>query len=424
MQSNIVKNTISLIISKLIPSLLLTLINVIYSRYLLQNDYGVYQTVWTYLSVFVIISTFGLPRYILTFGSLYNYPRVLTFKLIAFLFLLTTIPIIAYLFFVDATFPYFTIFLFVVLLLSQSLYLIQEANVISVQSNKLLIYSNIIYAILLFVFHLVVLFIGFSIDLCLFFIIAASLIRNAIIYFSLVNISGEKLIFFKERVQLFWFGLNDTLQILTKWLDKIILVIILSASDYAVYFNGTYEIPLIGMALSAFQSIITTQSSKKSSTDESNVALFKSSASFMSLFLFPLFAFCFVFSREIITILFSSKYIESASLFAISSLLIPMRICNYTVLLQVKSRGDIILRGSIIDFITAMLLMFVLYPLIGLEGLALSMVIATYIQATYYVFMIKKIYNVKLIDLFDVRKLIFLFVFTLLLFFTLKYFFF
>ena len=187
MQTAILKNTLALLVSKLVPSLLLTLINVLFSRYLSQNEYGIYQTVWTYLSIFVIISTFGLPRYILTYGSLYQYSKGMIICLIAFVFLLTIVPLTFYLIFFDSVFSNWTIFLFILLLISQSIYLIQEANVLSLTANKLLIVSNVSYAILLFAAHLLLLFIGYSIDLCLMMIIGVSVIRNVIIFLSVKN---------------------------------------------------------------------------------------------------------------------------------------------------------------------------------------------------------------------------------------------
>ncbi len=423
MQTAILKNTLALLVSKLVPSLLLTLINVLFSRFLSQNEYGIYQTVWTYLSIFVIISTFGLPRYILTYGSLYQYSKGMIYRLIAFVFLLTIVPLTFYLIFFDSVFSNWTIFLFILLLISQSIYLIQEANVLSLTANKLLIVSNVSYAILLFAAHLLLLFIGYSIDLCLMMIIGVSIIRNVIIFLSVKNqFTKEQLLStFKERLQLVWFGINDTLQILTKWIDKIILVLILPSAEYAIYFNGTYEIPLIGMGLSAFQTILTTQSAKADSTEATNIALFNTAAMFMSGILFPLFAFCVLFADEIIFILFGSKYVESASLFAITALLIPMRICNYTVLLQLKSRGDIILIGSLIDFAVAITLMIFLYPISGLNGLALSIVIATYIQAAFYLVKISSIYKTRLSILLPLKQLAVRFVIVLGVFLVVKF---
>ncbi len=395
MQTSIVRNTISLLFSKLIPSLFLTVVNILYSRYLTQVDYGVYQTIFTYLNIFVVISTFGLTRHILSFGPLYQYSPGGRIKLLSIVFVITLLPIIFYLKYSDSIFDSSSLVLFIILLVSQSLYLVQEANVLSLEKNSLLIFPNLVYASLLLICHVFLLYIGYNIERCLLFLIAISLLRNMIIVYFANNIIKSEVYLpaFKEIDQLIWFGINDVLQILTKWIDKIILILLLTAADYAVYFNGTYEIPLIGMGLTAFQSIITARSARADATNESNIELFRSSAFFMSGILFPLFGFCFFYSKEIILLLFGPKYVFSAELFAITSLLIPMRICNYTVLLQIKSKGKVILIGAILDFILAAVLMFLFYPIWGLKGLALAIVIATYAQAAFYSLSIINVYR-------------------------------
>ncbi|MBN8697040.1 MAG: oligosaccharide flippase family protein [Bacteroidetes bacterium] len=424
MQTSIVKNTISLLFSKLVPSLVLTIINIVYSRYLTKDDYGMYQTIFTYLNIFVVISTFGLTRHILSFGSLYQYRPLLRIKLLSTIFVITLLPIILYLQFTDTTLSITSLILFVLLLLSQSVYLVQEANVLSFEKNKLLIFPNQVYALLLLVCHLLLLYIGYSIDRCLLALIAVSVIRNfGIAYYLKHEVSiGATLSSIKEIDQLIWFGINDVLQIMTKWIDKIVLILLLSAADYAVYFNGTYEIPLIGMGLSAFQAIITARSAKADATNESNVALFGSSALFMSGILFPLFGICFFFAPEIIVLLFGEKYVYSAELFAITSLLIPMRICNYTVLLQIKSKGNLILIGALLDFVVAVALMFLFYPIWGLKGLALAMVIATYVQAAFYLINIVSIYHSNWATILPWLKLAIRFSIVILTFFSIRVF--
>lgn len=412
MQSKIVSNTVSLVISKLIPAVLLTLIIITYSRGLNNSDYGIYQTVWSFVNVFIIITTFGLPRYIMTFGSIYSYHKTEAAKILLLTFLLTLIPVSIYLFFYYEYFDFASKVLVIILLISQSLYLIQEANTISLLSNQMLIKSNIIYATLLFAAHMFILYVsGYSLIHCLIAIIIISVLRNLLVWQLSTSIRTDfsskitKAIF--NKAELFWFGLNDTLQIASKWFDKLLLLFLLPPAQYAIYFNGTYEIPLIGIALVSFQSIITSVSAQMPGDFKKQIKLFNESSFFMSGILFPLFAFATIYSNEIINLFFSSRYHESAILFAISSTLLPMRICSYTVLLQLKQKGKTILAGSVIDFTCAVILMIILYPGLKLPGIALAVVIATYIQAGFYLYHICKLYSVKISDLFPLQKLFF-----------------
>lgn len=414
LEPKVISNTISLLISKLIPAVLLTLISIIYSRYLTQTEYGTYQTVWSLISVFVILTTFGIPRYILTFGNLFAHKKEETLKIISIIFCVAFLIIGIDLFLYYSYFGNYEKVFIIVLLASQSFYLIQEANIISLLSNHILIKVNLVYAIFLFAAHLFILFVtGYELIYFLCAAVIISLLRNMLVWklsHGLRKSSEQQNPIILNKIQLFWFGLNDSLQILTKWFDKIILLVFLPPAAFAVYFNGTYEIPLIGMALTAFQSIITTQGSRKPENDEANVKLFNTSSFFMSGFLFPLFSFAFFYSTEIIELFFSSTYHESSVLFAITALLLPIRICSYTVLLQLKHKGSTILAGSLIDFAIAILFMFILYPYFHLGGLAMSMVIATYCQAAFYLYHICRSHKVSLSQLLPLGPLLLRFV--------------
>jgi O-antigen/teichoic acid export membrane protein len=409
LEPKVISNTISLLISKLIPAVLLTIISILYSRYLSHEEYGTYQTVWSLISVFVIFTTFGIPRYILTFGNLFAHKKDETFKIILITFSVTFLIIALDLFLYYSYFGFQEKILIIFLLASQSFYLVQEANIISLLSNHLLVRVNIIYSIIFFAAHLIILYVtGYKLIYFLYSAVFISVLRNILVWQlshqHRKSAQLESTIVF-NKIQLFWFGLNDSLQILTKWFDKLILLVLLSPAAYAIYFNGTYEIPLIGMALTAFQSIITTQSAREPENDQANIKLFNASSLFMSGILFPLFSLAFIYANEIIELFFSSAYHESSLLFAISALLLPMRICSYTVLLQLKHKGQTILIGSLLDFGIAILFMFILYPYFHLVGLALSMAIATYCQASFYLYHICRSYKVTLSTLLPLGKL-------------------
>jgi len=421
-QKGIISNTTYLLVSKFIPALLLTLINVLFSRLLSHNDYGIYQSAWSIINICIIIVTFGIPRYVMSFGTVWQYSKKDLIVVIGIAFLFTLFPISYYLFVYANSISAFSSIIVILIIASQAFYMIQEANVISIIRNKLLLKVNLLYAVLLFLSHILILFVfEYTLLMCLVAILLVSLSRNLILFYIQLPYKAVYLLKQKiDKLELFWFGLNDSLQVLTKWFDKIILLFLISSSDYAVYFNGTYEIPLIGMALSAFQSVITSYGASAKSEEE-QLMLFKKSTSFMACVLFPLFAFCFIYSNEIITLLFSSSYSESVQLFAITSLLLPMRIASYTVLLQLKKKGKVILLGSLLDFFVASALMMALYPTFGLVGLAGAMVIATYTQASFYTVFICKYYKCSILALFEIKRLLFYFIISIVSFLVLKF---
>jgi O-antigen/teichoic acid export membrane protein len=166
--------------------------------------------------------------------------------------------------------------------------------------------------------------------------------------------------------------------------------------------------------------IISAYSSKEHISETFLFQTFKDSTLLLSAILFPLFAWMFFYSTDIVTVLFGSKYRASSELFALSALFIPVRICNYTVMLQIKNNGREILVGSIIDLIVSGLLMVLLYPLLNLNGLVLALVIATYIQASYYLYQITKIYKISIREILPLSKLFFRLLFCVLIVYLVK----
>jgi O-antigen/teichoic acid export membrane protein len=411
MQKQVLFNTAKLLVSRLIPAVVMTLINVIYSRALTPSDYGAYQTIWTYLNIFIILVTFGVPKYIITFGnslSNENVKKLLRISVVLFLFALLLISI--YLFLFSNYLDFYSRILFLFFLFFQTCYLIQEAFVIvENRSNKLIKY-NTIYSAMLLIVHLIVIVLGYELSLCLLGIVIISIFRNLIIGVDMFQSGFWKRNSISNTMPnfslLFWLGINDCLQIFTKWMDKLFLIFVLPVSEFAIYYNGTFEVPLIGTVLLAFQTIITINASKDQGGKQAHVELYKSSCLYMSGILFPLFSWMIWYSSSIVYILFGSKYAESATLFSLTALFLPMRICNYTVLLQLANKGKLILIGSVLDFVLSVTLMFVLYQIFKLNGLIMALVISTYFQAAFYTWKILTLYKVKLTELMPLQKLI------------------
>ncbi|MEP6584663.1 MAG: polysaccharide biosynthesis C-terminal domain-containing protein, partial [Ginsengibacter sp.] len=119
-----------------------------------------------------------------------------------------------------------------------------------------------------------------------------------------------------------------------------------------------------------------------------------------------------------------NKYNASISIFVVSIFVLPIRINNYSVILQCFSQGKKILWGSIMDILLAALLMIVLRPFLGTQGIALAIVIATWFQVIYYLWHSKSILKIPITQLVPVKnllmKFLLLFVIYLLLFLLLQ----
>jgi len=149
--------------------------------------------------------------------------------------------------------------------------------------------------------------------------------------------------------------------------------------------------------------------------------IFKETFNMLSGIVFPLFFFLFFFREEIFSFAFKNKYAASVPIFTISILILPLRINNYSVILQCFSQGKKIMAGSLIDIIIALALMIILYPMMGSRGIVLSIVISTYCQVVYYLWHSAKILHVKIYKLLPIKNLITKFLILLLLYFIISF---
>ena len=133
-------------------------------------------------------------------------------------------------------------------------------------------------------------------------------------------------------------GINEILGVISKWIDKVFLLYLLTASDFAVFFNGSFEIPLFGLLISVAGSLMLIEFSANIKMTGKIQAIFRETFNMLSAIVFPLFFFLF-FSGEIFSLVFKDKYNASVPIFAISIFILPLRINNYSVILQCFSQG-------------------------------------------------------------------------------------
>ncbi|MEO5967066.1 MAG: polysaccharide biosynthesis C-terminal domain-containing protein, partial [Ferruginibacter sp.] len=206
--------------------------------------------------------------------------------------------------------------------------------------------------------------------------------------------------------QWLYLGAFDVINVLFKWLDKWVILFLLSLSQFAIYFNGAYEIPVFALMLSAVGNIMLVQMSRNSENNNLKIKeIFHQSSLFLAPIVFSSFFFLFFYYKPFFLLLFTEKYIESLPVFFIAIFIIPVRITNYTAALQVLHKSNLIVRGAILDFAFAVLLMTILFPIFKLQGVILSFVISTWVQAIYYLYQTSKILKISFSSTLPFKRL-------------------
>jgi O-antigen/teichoic acid export membrane protein len=189
-----------------------------------------------------------------------------------------------------------------------------------------------------------------------------------------------------EAVRSLWFhtALNDVVQVLFRWVDKLALNFLLPAALFALYFNGTLDIPFLPLLLGAAGSTLLLHFGEPARTEASRLALLRAAGELLGRLVFPLFFFLLFFRRELFGVAFAHRYDAAVPLFVVALLVVPLRAYNFTALLLHKGQGRLITTGALLDLALALALMYPLYRLLGLAGVALAFVLSTYVQAGYY----------------------------------------
>ncbi|MCK4304321.1 MAG: oligosaccharide flippase family protein, partial [Candidatus Eisenbacteria sp.] len=175
--------------------------------------------------------------------------------------------------------------------------------------------------------------------------------------------------------------------LLTRQLDKLIVSSGFSTEQFAVYANGSYEIPLISiLTLSVTAVLVPAIVRAQAQGDVTEIRrLWHGAARRMAWLFFPAFSFLFIAAQPLMVFLFSEKYAASAAPFRVFLFLLPLRIAFYGAFLRALGKTRPILITSLGAMVISLVLALVLIRIepLGFLAPAIAAVIASYWAAWY-----------------------------------------
>jgi O-antigen/teichoic acid export membrane protein len=422
------KNTFSghaagLFLARLFPALALFICWIAASHQLQPDAYGAYQSFWIQLNTLAAIASLGYPTFIFNHSG----PQVLLLwqsisrqKILLYAAILIGVASL-FGWLQRASCDSVTAGLSLV---AWVIGIFCEATLLALYERKRVVTLNVLYAMAMVGIHLVLLQNGYGLHELLqaiFLILLLKAFGNLALLRNSVRMSernSEEAAITDYQKQWRQFAINDTVQVLFRWIDKFILSFLLSGASFAVYVNASIDIPFLPILFSAVAGAAVQHwvAYPNSNTDNKLQVLHHASALLAAL-IFPLFAFLMAFRESFLTVVFSEHYLSGVNIFVCAQLVLPLRAYPFTSLLQSHKRADIITRGAIIDFVMACLLMYPLYRLFGLPGVAISFVISTYWQAIYYLKKTKEVTGYSFAQLFPVKQPMILLLTSLTVFF-------
>lgn len=325
-------------------------------------------------------------------------------------------------------FPDARFYLYAVFFAGYVLNVLLEALLMVTRKYKLLtVVSGTYFLIFLFI-HFYVCRHGYHLDKILLYLLPLIWIKLGILLYAFHSFMRSKTFVPLKTMEIkrarnLWLhlGLYNLYSVLFQWVDKYVLSFILTAAVSAVYFNATVNIPFLPLAFSAVSSALLMQLNAQDGirNPRQNITDLHYASGLLSSVAFPVFAYLAFFRSELFHVIFSDKYEAAVPIFLCSILIIPVRSFDFVAILQTRHKGRIINLGAAMDLVLACALMYPLYLVMGLPGVALSFVISTYLQCIFYLYYSGKVLRVNMWSLIPWQKWLYKLVLFVALAFTL-----
>lgn len=177
-------------------------------------------------------------------------------------------------------------------------------------------------------------------------------------------------------------GLSSAVATLSLELDKLVVGWFFTTEDVALYANCGKELPIAYIATS-FSAVLmpVVVRNIKSGNKEYAIKKWKETIEFSMSIIAFFVAACLVFAPQIISLLYSEKYLGGTTIFRIYALVLLLRVTSFAMVLNALGKTKIILGISVCTLFVNVVLNIALTQLIGFPGSALATVGVILLQA-------------------------------------------
>lgn len=201
-------------------------------------------------------------------------------------------------------------------------------------------------------------------------------------------------------------GLASIVGTLNIELDKLLIGYLYNTEELAIYTNASKEMP-VAIVATSITAVLMPQLVKLLKKEEKKKAVSLWSDATVLSYIF--IAFCaavlFVFAPEVITILYSDKYLPGVSVFRVYSLVLLLRVTYFGMILNSMGRTKFIFVTSIISMGLNLVLNFVFYYLFGFIGPAMATFVSIAITAYLQLMYTSNVIKIPFFQLFNWKQL-------------------
>lgn len=420
---NLAKDAASLTAAKIITTLISLVSSMLLARFRTLEEYGTYSEILVVVSLATAIFTLGLPssiNYFLAraeseeersrFLSIYYTLSTLLCFVMGIVLACATPIIVSY--FNNSLIRNFT---FVLVLLPWTKVIIGSiSNVLIVYGKTALLAKvNIVNAAIALLSIFITNLFDWSFSEYMFLFVAGEMLVMLWVYVIIWRIEGSlkpkiEIYFFKQILQYaIPIGLATVVGTISTEVDKLMIGYFLEAEAIAIYANAGRELPLT-MFSSSLTAVVLPQMARKLKLAEIDgaVSLWGKSLELGYIIIAFFVTVCVVFAPQIITFLYSEKYLLGTQVFRVYSLVLLLRVTYFGMVLSSVGKTKFIFYCSLFSLCINVFLNYLLFSLLGFIGPAIATFLTVLITNVAQLVVTCKVISVSFMNVFPWKKLL------------------
>nr|BCX02055.1 MAG: hypothetical protein KatS3mg041_2101 [Bacteroidota bacterium] len=159
--------------------------------------------------------------------------------------------------------------------------------------------------------------------------------------------------------------LLEAVGVLARHVDQLITSGFFDARTFALYHNGAREVPLFTVLFSSLSALLVARLSPWQEGRLRASEQIRAAAAAIGRMLLPPAAFLFVFAETTMVVLYGPEYRQSASIFRLYLLLLPLRLYMPQVVVLAAGRNGWLVQAGLLEILTSTLCALTLLPALG-----------------------------------------------------------
>lgn len=245
--------------------------------------------------------------------------------------------------------------------------------------SKTVLWINVVSALVALGSVLIIEWVGLSFDEYMIAFLAGNCLLALSIYVLVNRLDGRLRLDFDWRLlkKIFAYsipiGLASLVGTINVEVDKLMIGYMMGPEEVAIYTNAGKELPLVFVAASLTAVLLPqmARNLKDGKRDES-LSLWGHTVELSYMIICFFVTACIVFAPQVMTFLYSEKYLPGLSVFVVYSLVLLLRVTYFGMVLNALGKTKFIMWSSIISLALNVILNFVLFHTVGFVGPAIA----------------------------------------------------